>query len=241
MSLSSQLMCMSREASRRILQLEKLSYKVGKILPGIPYMLNPHIRPNSLNTHERKSLQIIVVIDAFTYCSNDTSHVILFPWKSFSLWVTARFGSPGLCSDQRTFRFLFAKVNGSLAELWSFGNGQMVTCRQYLPMLPLSPILGVIDTCRALLHMKKTLGAAIFVHYSKCSDLSFASIRQTFAANNHSVEQTFNQTITLLCSLVWMQPCSTRNGLKLKVLLKWQDTYYYIENMAVMLLHEHGS
>ncbi len=34
------------------------------------------------------------------------------------------------------------------------------------------------------------MGAAIFVRYSKHSDLSFASVQRTFAANSCSVEQT---------------------------------------------------
>ncbi len=45
------------------------------------------------------------------------------------------------------------------------------------------------------------MGADIVVRYSKHSDLSFASIQQTFAANSRSVEQTeqtFNKMFAVL-------------------------------------------
>ncbi len=48
------------------------------------------------------------------------------------------------------------------------------------------------------------MGAAIFVPYSKHSDLSFASVQQTFAANSRSVEQTeqtFNKTFAVFAVL----------------------------------------
>ncbi len=52
------------------------------------------------------------------------------------------------------------------------------------------------------------MGAAIFVRYSKHSDLSFASVQQTFSANSRSVGQTLNKTFAL-CSLYWTDPsCS---------------------------------
>ncbi len=48
------------------------------------------------------------------------------------------------------------------------------------------------------------MGAAIFVRYSKHSELSFAPVQQTFAANSRSVEQTeqtFNKTIAVFAVL----------------------------------------
>ena len=42
----------------------------------------------------------------------------------------------------------------------------------------------------SLHYEKNSMGAAIFVRYNKHSDLAFASIHQTFAANSNSVEQT---------------------------------------------------
>ncbi len=48
------------------------------------------------------------------------------------------------------------------------------------------------------------MGAAIFLPYSKHSDLSFASVQQTFAVNSRSVEQTdqtFNKTFAVFAQL----------------------------------------
>ncbi len=54
---------------------------------------------------------------------------------------------------------------------------------------------------------KYPMGAAIFVRYSKHSDLSFASVQQTFTANSRSVEQTeqtFNKTFAVFSH--WTNP-----------------------------------
>ena len=48
---------------------------------------------------------------------------------------------------------------------------------------------------------KDPVGAAIFVRYSKHSNLSFASVQRTFAANSRSVEQMFNKTFTVFAGL----------------------------------------
>ncbi len=48
------------------------------------------------------------------------------------------------------------------------------------------------------------MGAAIFVRYSKHSDLSFVSVQQMFASNSRSVkqtEQTFNKTFAVFAVL----------------------------------------
>ena len=104
--------------------------------------------------------------------------------------------TPGIRSVQRMFCFPFetAKAKGSL-----FSNRSRNT-NNILKFFPYRP--GVL-----LRYKKYPMGAAIFVRYSKHSDLSFASVQQTFTANSRSVEQTeqtFNKTFAVFSH--WTNP-----------------------------------
>ena len=96
--------------------------------------------------------------------------------------------------------FLFATANSLRAKRSLFSKQKRVTnIFQFFPSHPQS------GRHRVPLHYEKDpVGAAIFVRYNKHSNLLFASVQRTFAANSCSVEQmeqTFNKNLAVFTVL----------------------------------------